>query len=88
MGQAKQRGSFEERRQQAIIIREEQQRLADEEADRAYAERQRKAKEAWDALTPEQQQAARDKRRMRSITPFLIPALMMGAIGVNMGRRR
>ena len=84
MGQAKRRGTYEERRQQAVIIREEQRRLADEASDRAYAERLRRAKEAWDALTPEQQQVERDKSRMRKVTPFLIPALM----GMSMGRRR
>ena len=52
MGQAKQRGTFEERRQQSI--------------DRSKAEIlecQRKAQEWWDSLTPEQKKAEREKRR-------------------------
>jgi hypothetical protein len=54
MGQAKQRGTFEERRQQSI-----------DRAEAERMERQRKAQEWWDSLTPEQQEAEREKRRKR-----------------------
>ena len=75
MGQAKQRGTFEERRQQSID-RAEAERL----------ERQRKAQEWWDALIPEQQEAEREKRRRRSsgmnaMAMWMLPAIMMGAMG-------
>ena len=54
MGQAKQRGTFEERRQQSI-----------DHAEAEKVERQRKTQEWWDSLTPEQQDAEREKRRKR-----------------------
>ena len=61
MGQAKRRGTFEERRQQSID-RAEAERL----------ERQRKAQEWWDSLTPEQQEAERKKRRKRDRSMFTV----------------
>jgi hypothetical protein len=54
MGQAKRRGTFEERRQQSID-RTEAERM----------ERKRQAQEWGDSLTPEQQEAEREKSRKR-----------------------
>ena len=73
MGQARRRGTFEERRQQAI--------------DRAKAEkqeRQRKAKEWWDSLTPEQQESELEKRRKResSMAAFGMWILPLMAYGM------
>ena len=75
MGQAKRRGTFEERRQQSID-RSEAERL----------ERQRQAQERWDSLTPEQQETEREKRRRRSsgmnaIAMWMLPAMLRGAMG-------
>jgi len=89
MGQAKQRGNYEERRQQAIDRRKEEMRLAME----AQAERQRKAQEAWDALTPEQQEQEREKYRRRranrgAIAPLLMTALMGASMGIHRPNHR
>jgi hypothetical protein len=81
MGQAKQRGSFEDRRQQAI---------ARDEAD--FQEDQRKAGEWWDALTPEEQDAHREKlsnqsSSMRGIGMWITPLLAMNVMYSTPRRR-
>jgi hypothetical protein len=96
MGQAKRRGSFEERRQQSIANREEETRKADAEADRLYAERQAAAQAKWDAMTPEEQDAALTRNRRRR-SPMgmigILPMLMLAGMGsmgspIPPGRRR
>jgi len=87
MGQAKQRGTFEQRREKAIVIAEaerlERQRIA--EAERL--ERNRKAQEWWDALTPEQQEEHRqERRRYRSrnslaLSMSILPLIVMAGMG-------
>ena len=72
MGQAKRRGTFEERRQQSIN-RTEAERM----------ERQRQAQEWWDSLTPEQQDAEREKRRKReraaaTVGMWMLPLMAYG----------
>lgn len=72
MGQAKKRGTFEERRQQSI-----------DRAEAERMERQRKAQEWWDSLTPEQQEAEREKRRKResgmaAIGTWMLPLMAYG----------
>ena len=54
MGQAKRRGTFDERSKQAIARRAEEIRKADEDDDRRYAERKAAAKAKWDAMTEEE----------------------------------
>jgi hypothetical protein len=96
MGQAKQRGTFEKRRQQAIVRRAEEIRKADEEEDRRYAERQAAAKAKWDAMTEVEQHAAKTRaaRNHRGALPIMgiLPILMLAGIGgmgsPTMGRRR
>ena len=85
MGQAKKRGTFEERSQQAIARRAEEIRKADEEEDRRYAERQAAAKAKWDAMTEEEQHAAKTRaaRNHRGVLPIMgiLPMLMLAGIG-------
>ena len=75
MGQAKQRGTYDDRRQQAI-----------DRTEAESLERQCKAQERWDALPPEQQEAELEKRRRRSsgingMAMWILPALLMGSMG-------
>jgi hypothetical protein len=87
MGQAKKRGTFEERSQQAIARRAEEIRKADEEEDRRYAERQAAEKAKWDAMTEEEQHAAKTRaaRNHRGSLPIgamaILPMLMLAGIG-------
>ncbi len=92
MGQAKKRGTFEERSQQAIARRAEEIRKADEEED----ERQAAAKAKWDAMTEEEKHAAKTRaaRNHRGVLPIIgiLPMLMLAGIGGMgspiLGRRR
>jgi hypothetical protein len=64
MGQAKQRGTLEERKNQSISRQKEER-----------GERQRLETERWNALTPEQQEAETSKRariqnKLRMISMF------------------
>jgi hypothetical protein len=86
MGQAKRRGTFEERLQQSID-RNEAERL----------ERQRKTQEWWDSLTPEQKDAEREKRRKRErsaatmglcMLPLVAAGSAFGPWTHNLSRRR
>lgn len=85
MGQAKKRGTFEDRRQQSIARQAEEIRKADEEEDRRYAERQAAAKGKWDAMTEEEQHAAKTRaaRNHRGALPIMgiLPMLMLAGIG-------
>lgn len=72
MGQAKKRGTFEDRRQQSIA-RTEAERL----------ERPRKAQERWDSLTPEEQEDERQNQRQRergmaAMGMWMMPLLAYG----------
>jgi len=92
MGQAKKRGSFEQRRLESIARREDEIRKADEAADRAEAEKKRKFQEWWASLTPEQQQEEKDKaRKNRSAAwnsaAFLSMAMMFVACAPQRNRR-
>ena len=60
MGQAKKRGTFEERKQQSIEVAVIEQKLRDAEEDRRYAERQRAVAEAQarvDAMPEDEREA-------------------------------
>lgn len=85
MGQAKKRGTFEERSQQAIACRVEEIRKADEKEDRRYAERQAAEKAKWDAMTEDEQHAAntRAASNHRGALPIMgiLPMLMISGIG-------
>lgn len=87
MGQAKQRGTFEERRQQAITRRAEQIRKADEEEDRAYAARQAAAQAEWDAMSEDERHAAKTRaaRNHRGRLPIgamaILPLLLLSGAG-------
>jgi hypothetical protein len=74
MGQAKQRGTFEERRQQSID-RAEAERL----------ERQRKEAEWWNSLTDEQKENVRQNRARRARNMQAMAAWM--GLGYSLGGR-
>lgn len=98
MGQAKKRGTFEERSQKAIARRAEEIRKADEEEYRRYAERQAAAKAKWDAMTEEEQHAAKTRAArnhqgrsslgMMGILPMIMLAGIGGMGSPIPGRRR
>jgi hypothetical protein len=78
MGQAKKRGTFEERSQQAIARHKEQARKRIEEQERNSGELQA----AWDALTEQEQhlakvRAARNHRGERHLTTTLMAMRML-----------
>ena len=74
MGQAKERGTFEERRQQSID-RAEAERL----------ERQRKEAEWWNSLTDEQKENVRQNRARRARNMQSMAAWM--GLGYSLGGR-
>lgn len=78
MGQAKQRGTFEERSQQAIARFKEHARKRIEEQERNRAELQA----AWDAMTEQEQhlakvRAARSHRGERHLTTTMMAMNML-----------
>lgn len=77
MGQAKQRGTFEERRQQSIDRREAEAQ-----------ERDRKLAEWWNAMTPEEQEAIREKRRRSQQSGMNLMAMTALIMGASMGGGR
>lgn len=89
MGQAKQRGTFEERRKQAT------DRLAEQAAER---ERQLEARRAeaqalWDSMSEEEKEAyLTHKRKQRSLPKLgafaLLPLVMMAGMGMPGHRHR
>lgn len=93
MGQAKRRGSFDERKRQSIDSEKARIAEADRLEDLAREEKRRKFQEWWDALTPEQQEAerklARDRRsRSRNnATAFIGLATVLAASATMRGRR-
>ena len=82
MGQAKQRGTFEERRQQAIARYREQARKRIEEQERNRAERQA----AWDAMTEQEQHLAKvraarqHKGQSRLTTSLMVMNMLAGSV--------
>ena len=96
MGQAKQRGTFDDRRQQAIVRHTEEIRKADQEADRAYAARQAAAQAKWEAMTEDEKHTAKTRAArnhqgrtvgMMGILPFLMLAGVGGMGSPIPGRR-
>ena len=72
MGQAKQRGSFEERRSQSI-----------ERTEANELEKQREARAWWDSLAPDQQNAKLKERHNRTSgmrKSWLVPALLASSM--------
>jgi len=72
MGQAKNRGTREQRIAQSV----ERQRLEAEEVERAKERRRQEAREWWASLTPEQQAAERRKERKRQDSRMVLAAMM------------
>ena len=81
MGQAKKRGTFEERKQQSIEASKIRQAEADAEWDRRQAERQAAANAKWDAMSDEEKHAARTRaaRQHRGDRGDRMP---LGALGI------
>jgi len=80
MGQAKKRGSFEDRRQQSI----EKTRAKNAEYERIREEKRIAAQAAWDALSEEEKILIRETKRMnreRMSAMSILPFLMIGAAG-------
>jgi hypothetical protein len=85
MGQAKKRGTYEERREQSIARRETEYKAANEKRMRDDAERKRKAQEVWDVMTEEERTAVREKiaqrkRRRAMVIPAVIVCMALASI--------
>lgn len=74
MGQAKRRGSYEERVKQAIERAEDEADVRRLEA----AEKRRREQEAFEAMSPEEQEKVRRRRRYGAYTMIGLAGLMGG----------
>ena len=84
MGQAKRRGTFDDRRAQAITKAGEEKRIKEQEE----SERRRLAQERWDALSEEEKEAIREKMRQRRGRRYSLAPLLMLALGAVCDGRR
>ena len=83
MGQAKQRGTFEQRQADALIkLASERARLHDERVAHAALERQRKMdeQERISALPPEQQKRVYNRRGKSAVNAALIMGLALSTM--------
>ena len=76
MGQAKRRGSFEERREQAIKAEELRMAEAEIKCHQELEARRVAANEAWDAMTEDEQREYMAQKRRRATSGMPIMAML------------